>query len=160
MNIKLYKCKSPFNKVNKTNDLSLETIFESVIFFEEDTLSIINPSILLKISNDCEDMAKYNYCYIPKFNRYYWIDNMTAENGLVRINCSCDVLMSFKTDIYASTQYVLRSQLKRSPYLVDNQIPIRSDKAYVQTVFGDNVDKKDCGRIILETTGKGGRVVP
>ena len=58
-----------------------------------------------------------------------------------------------------STQYILRSETKRSPYLVVNQIPMRSDKQYVQDVFGIDVFNKSCPYVILETTGKGGTVV-
>lgn len=159
MDIILYKNKAPNNKVDKSNDLSNSMTIENVRFVDENYLDLKNPSILIKLSDEVSDIAKYNYCRIPKFNRFYYIVTSSTINGLVKIDCASDALMSFSKDIFASTQYVLRNQKYRSPYLVDNQIPMRSDKDIYQTVFGMNVDNKSCGRVILETTGKGGRII-
>ena len=58
--------------------------------------SVINPSFLIETSNP----SQYNYCYIPSFNRYYFItDIISVRNNIWRINCDVDVLMSFKTEI-------------------------------------------------------------
>ena len=68
--------------------------------------------------------------------------------------------MSFKKDILASTQYVLRQQTKNdSPYLPDDMLPIKSTHNYWFKTFGQDVIKKDCARVILATTGKGGHIV-
>ena len=41
-----------------------------------------------------------NYLWIPQFDRYYFIDDITSvTNTLWRIDCSVDVLMSFKKDL-------------------------------------------------------------
>lgn len=157
MNVNLYKTQSPPNKVSKV--LSNKKEFEGVRFIENDTLDILNPSVLINLSTEISDVVKYNYMYIPKMNRYYFIDKISTEGGLIRIDGRCDVLMSHSGDILNSTQYVLRSETLRSPYLADSQIPIRSDKQYHQVVFGNNVDDKTCPYVILETTGKGGTIV-
>lgn len=58
--------------------------------------SIINPSFLLEITNP----SQYNYCFIPVFNRYYFITNMTSvRTNIWRIDCNVDVLMSFQAQI-------------------------------------------------------------
>lgn len=157
MHIILYKTSSPPNKVSKS--LKNKNEVEGVIFFDDGALNITSPKIKLNIVSDASEIASYNYCYIPKFSRYYYINNVSAENGLIIIDLECDVLMSFQSDILNSTQYVLRSETLRSPYLVDNQIPIRSDKSYHQKVFGSDVFNKSCPYVILETIGKGGTVV-
>lgn len=157
MNVILYKTSAPPNKVKKS--LSSKKELEGVIFYDSDSLNLVSPKIRLEYAEDASDLALYNYCYIPKLGRYYFITNMQAEGGLVVVTCQCDVLMSFQSDILKSTQYVLRSETLRSPYLVDNQIPIRSDKYYHQDVFGIDVFNKNCPYVILETTGKGGTVV-
>lgn len=160
MHVKLYKNTAPPNKVDKSSNLSNTKEVEGVRFIEKNTLSILNPSVLLDIANDAEDIAKYNYMSIPKFNRYYFIDSMSAEGGLIRIDGRCDVLMSHKDDIYASKQYIMRQETyNNSPYLDDNMLPIRSDHAYVAKPFGSNVDDRSCGRVIMATTGKGGTVI-
>jgi hypothetical protein len=60
--------------------------------------SVINPSILIEHINP----SLFNYCYIPDFNRYYFITNITSvRTNLWRIDCAVDVLMSFKEQILA-----------------------------------------------------------
>lgn len=158
ISVVLYRTTSPKNKVTKT--LSNAHTFSEVTFSEPDCLNVRNPSILVKLSSDAGDISKYNYAKIGIFNRYYYIDKMTTEGGLVRIDLISDPLMSFKKDIYASTQYVSRSQEKRSPYLSDAKIPVRSDKRQHFKPFGNKVGMTNCPYVILETTGKGGTLVP
>lgn len=61
-----------------------------------DQISIMNPVVLF----DTEDIIKYNYAYIPEFERYYSIDNIVAyRNNLYEVTMTVDVLMSFRRDI-------------------------------------------------------------
>ena len=61
-----------------------------------DESSVINPSFLIQYTNP----SAYNYCYIAEFGRYYFItDIVSVRTNLWRINCTVDVLMSFKTQI-------------------------------------------------------------
>lgn len=163
MDIIVYKNSAPPNKIDKSKSITTVTIngsnkIEDVRFVEENSLDILNPSILVNIGTEVSNCAKFNYIKIPKFNRYYFIDKISTEGGLVRIDCRCDVLFSHMKDILNSTQYVIRSEAERSAYIVDNEVPIRSDKHFIQTVFGNPVDNKACPYVILETTGKGGVV--
>lgn len=58
--------------------------------------SVINPSFIIEHENP----SGFNYCYISDFGRYYFITNITAmRTGIWKIECSVDVLMSFKTQI-------------------------------------------------------------
>lgn len=160
MDVLLYKNSAPPNKVDKSNNLSKKLKIENVRFIEKGTLSVLNPSVLVNITTEISDISKYNYMQIPKFDRYYYIDSIETEGGLIRINGRCDVLMSHKADILASKQYILRQEkYNNSPYLDDNMLPIRSDHNYVAKPFGSYVDDRSCGRVILATTGKGGTVI-
>lgn len=68
--------------------------------------SIISPSIL--VSNN--HVMRYNFCYIPEWQRYYFVRNITStRNGLYLVELQCDVLMSFKNDI-ANFQVVVDKQ--------------------------------------------------
>ena len=158
ISVTLYKTRSPKNQVTKK--LENSHTFNNVVFVESECLNVRNPSILVKLSSDADDMSKYNYARIPIFDRYYYIDKITAEGGLVRIDLISDVLMSFQKDIYASRQYVLRSEQHRSKFLSDAKIPVRSDKRQHFKPFGNNVGMTNCPYVILETTGKGGTLVP
>jgi hypothetical protein len=98
--------------------------------------------------------------YIPKFSRYYFIDSISGEGSMIRIDGRCDVLNSHKKDILASKQYILRQENKNnSPYLDDNMLPISSKHNYKGDVFGRKIADVTCGRVILATTGNGGTII-
>ena len=157
MTVTLYKNSAPPNKVDKKDNLSGTSTFSNVRFTEKGALNILNPSILVEMGDEIGNVAKYNYLYIPKFKRYYFIDNISAEGGLVRIDARCDVLYSHKSDILKSTQYIIRQENKNnSPYLDDNMLPISSEHNFKGIQFGNQVADTSCGRVILATTGKGG----
>lgn len=158
MDVFLYKTTSPPNKVKKT--LNEKTEINDVRFIEDGSLDVLNPSILISYNSDIGTITKFNYLRIPKFDRYYFIDKISTEGGLIRIDGKVDVLMSHKDDILSSKQYIIRQQSKNnSPYLEDNMLPIRSDHNYYAKPFGNYVDDRTCGRIILATTGNGGTVI-
>jgi hypothetical protein len=160
MNIELYKNSAPPNKVNKSSNLSNKREIEAVRFIEKNSLDILNPSVLIQLTDEVRDASKYNYLYIPKFSRYYFIDSISTEGGLIRIDGRCDVLMSHKSDILKSKQYILRQEKNNnSPYLDDNMLPISSKHNYKGDVFGRKVADVTCGRVILATTGNGGTVI-
>lgn len=57
-----------------------------------------------KIVYDYDYVAQFptmiNYCYIPAWNRYYFIEDITCENTYIySITLKCDVLMTFRNDI-------------------------------------------------------------
>lgn len=157
MDVILYSNSAPNNKLDKTSNLSNPYTLEDVKFIERGALDILNPSVLARISTDIGDMIHYNYMYIPKLKRYYYINKISAENGLVRFDGKVDVLMSHKKSINKSKQYILRQQEQYvNPYLQDNLLPIRSDHNYIMKPFGEDVFNKSCGRLLLATTGTGG----
>lgn len=162
MDIALYKNTSAPNVVNKSIKQIGQNI-TNVRFKEDGALDIKNPKLVLNYSTEVSDFAKFNYVRIFKFDRYYYIDDIYTEGGLVVIVCRCDVLMSFKEDILSGTQnpqYILRQQSKYdNPYLQDNLLPVESDHYYKAFPFGNPVGNITGGRVILETTGKGGTVV-
>lgn len=91
MDIVLYVNSSEKQAINKTISSS-ETLTGAL----RDESSVINPSFLIQHLNP----TGYNYCYISEFVRYYFItDIVSVRTNLWRINCTVDVLMSFKTQI-------------------------------------------------------------
>lgn len=68
--------------------------------------SIVNPVIMF----ENEDVMRFNFCYIPEFQRYYFVREIeTFRNNLWIVHMECDVLMSFKNDI-ANCQVVVDKQ--------------------------------------------------
>lgn len=91
MNIILYVTGSERHAIRKTLQSGLE--LTGALRGES---SVINPRFLIEITNP----SQYNYCYIPDFNRYYFITNITSVcTNIWRIDCNVDVLMSFQTQI-------------------------------------------------------------
>lgn len=144
MNITLYVNNSEKNKIGKnlTNDFSLSGTLR-------DATNIINPIILVELN----EISNYNYCYIPNFNRYYFITDITViRTGLYAISLLVDVLESFKTDIknlsviLLNTQNVGSSTYLSSPVFRNN---VKSKTDIINFPNGLN----DSGEFILITAG-------
>lgn len=160
MNIRLYNISDNPNKVKKSASKSGGTLIEDVRFKDADSLNVLNPTLLLNINSDISECIKFNYVYIPKTTRFYYITNISTVGGLIAIDCKVDVLMSWSDDILKSKQFILRNEnLYKNKYLMDSELPITSQHNYICTPFGDNVDDRTCVRVILETAGNGGRVI-
>lgn len=160
MNIRLYNISDNPNKVAKSADKNGGVVVENVRFLDDNSLNVLTPTLLLNINIDLSECIKYNYVYIPKTARFYYITNISTRGGLVYIETRVDVLKSFQSDIERSKQYILRQEEKyKNPYLLDNLLPVTSEHNYLAKPFGAYVDDRTCGRVILETAGTGGRVI-
>lgn len=105
MNIELYKTNSPKNKINKL--LNTATIIHAKLLND---INLQSPILLLQDNNN-SFLTNYNYCYIPYFQRYYFIESMNKNiNGLITIKLSVDVLMSFASDIMNSYANIVESE--------------------------------------------------
>lgn len=86
--------------------------------------SIIDPVLDIYLSGttpaDNPAGLGYNYAYIPTWNRYYFINNWTYNNGIWRAYLHVDVLASYKTEIGALSKYVLRSASNYDTGIMDN----------------------------------------
>ena len=90
----------------------------------KDDCSITNPVITLSGPNP----RQYNYAYISDFGRYYFVNDWVCNhNGLWTAHLSVDVLATYKTEIGASTEYVLRSASDSNEWVKDNLYPTLSD---------------------------------
>lgn len=95
MKITLYTNNSEKNKLEK--NLTNAKEFSGNLREES---SIVNPSILIQIENP----SSFNYAYIPEFKRYYFItDAISVRTNIWRISLHCDVLMSFRNEIKATS---------------------------------------------------------
>lgn len=136
MRIVLYNNKSGKNVVSK-NLVSEHEI--NGVFLKNDT-SIINP-VLILTGFDISQFTDYNYIYIPSFHRYFFIENFVAKTGkIVEISAHVDVLMSYKSDILASTQMIERQQNKANNYIVDNSLPLQANRKISYYNFGEDFD--------------------
>ena len=131
-----------------------------VTFKEDAALDVVHPKVVLNLLDqnwfeEVNDLNGYNYMYIPQLRSWYWLTWYT-ECGLVVFEGERDPLKTFWDDIKKTEQYITRAQRNKNLYIVDNNLPIHSDHNYKIKTFGQEVYKKDCNCVILETVGKGG----
>lgn len=153
MTIKTYRFLGDSRKVDKTLTL-VETYSNAEIVGD---MIIQSPTISLQLDS-FTDVINFNYVYIPELRRYYYVKNSTIrEDGFVQLQCSVDVLKSFKTDILASTQYVERQENKCSYQVPDNCYTIKSNRNLTIKNFGNPIIVPN-DDFILTTFGKKGEI--
>lgn len=121
MDVIFYYNQSDDRQINKTLDTG-ETFSGSL----RDEVSIMNPVVRF----DTDAVLRYNYCYIPEFQRYYAITNVVAyREGLFDVSMDVDVLMSF------------RNHILQLPCVVDKQTDAVNGDEYIDdsSLVTDNV---------------------
>ena len=149
MEIKLYKNLSENNVIGKTL-----TQIKSVEANLKNDVSVINPTLVL---NYTANIFESNYCYIPKFNRYYFIDEIIPITGdRCIVKCRVDVLESFKEDIKSLTVILDKSQsiYKSNKYLDDGSLVVENKD--FNTIYNFPNGFNDEGTFILICAGGGG----
>lgn len=96
----------------------------------KDGSGIMNPTIELNIGAT-SDPSAYNYCQIPNFDRYYYINEWNYSRGLWTASLSVDVLATYKTQIGSTSMYVLRASAASDGAIVDNLYPMKVGCTYV-----------------------------
>lgn len=106
---------------NSTAQPSGGTTFDIVL---KDDCSVISPTIKLATTNP----TAYNYAYISDFGRYYFVSDWTSNNnGLWTAHLTCDVLATYKSQIGAAEEYVLRSASEWDEWIKDTIYPTEAD---------------------------------
>ena len=149
MEIKLYKNLSENNVIGKTL-----TQIKSVEANLKNDVSVINPTFILYYT---DNILQSNYCFIPKFNRYYFIDEIVPITGdRCIVKCRVDVLESFKEDIKSLTVILDKSQsiYKSNKYLDDGSFIVENKD--FNTIHNFPNGFNDEGTFILICAGGGG----
>ena len=133
--ITLYKNNNNNKVVNK--GYKLET-YKAMVGNFRDKVNVLHPTF--QIEND--EVPDCNYCYIADFRRYYYIDTITCiRTGLYELQCSVDVLYTYKDKILSSEQYVSRQENDYNELLVDNMVTF--DSTYDYVISYQNIDELD-----------------
>lgn len=123
--------------------------------------SITSPVITLCASD--QNVCIANYAYIPKFHRYYYIEDVVNIGGhrfdtanqrdlyLWEIHLKCDVLMSHKSDIIDQVAIFKRSQKGFNLYLNDDRIQIDNRPHIYTRVFPNSLTNN--GTYVLLVAG-------
>ena len=110
----------------KRNSTEQPTLTKTVNCILKEGTSLINPTLIF----DRKAIGHtYNYVYIPDFGRYYFVGDPVYDNARIEYPCRCDVLASFKTEIGASSHYILRCASDSNGYIIDTMYPPSSENS-------------------------------
>lgn len=142
-NIQLYQNKSRKITVDKDIEKKGDAISGNLV----NDCDIINPVILLKIDDVSDYMKDVNYMHIPKFGRYYYIDNIISKrNRLVEIHGHVDVLMTYKAELRKNECIIARynkvgSNTLGNTYLQDERMAVYQDSFVSSYNFPKKFDR-------------------
>lgn len=113
MDIQLYKTTSENNRLDK-----ILTDAKTISGNCRDTVSVETPIVTIK-----GYIHDYNYCYIPAFRRYYFIENAVLIGGLTTLTLRVDVLTTYKEKIRLLTALLSKQENgHNNPYYNDGYI--------------------------------------
>lgn len=110
--------------VNKTVDLS------SI------TGELITPCNVMTPTFKLREYYNINYCYIPDFNRFYYVQPPTVVNGYVIYDCNIDVLMTYKDNIKNTVARCIRNENIKDNNIIDPLLPCLDNKQVITLKFG------------------------
>lgn len=131
MRVMFYRNNSDERQVNK----SISQLSSVDCRIKEGT-SMLNPIIEI-MGSSFSAWSSANYMYIDTFNRYYFIDDITASNGgVISVSGRVDVLQSNSNAIRNINCLVLRQQNRYNRYYQDSKLQIRSQKTFIYKKIG------------------------
>ena len=105
-----------------------------------DETSLMNPTFKFNVNGN---PVGYNYCYVPSFERYFFINDWSSSQGFWYASCTCDVLASWKTEIGAGSHYILRSASAYDEYISDMAYATKVKETGVRVVGKVGVTNND-----------------
>ena len=93
-----------------------------------DSVDLINPTFEIEYP----EVPTFNYVFLNMFGRYYFVDSIECvRNGLYRVYCSIDVLMSYNEQLPDLEVYVTRQENNINLEIPDMKLPIQSNVEYI-----------------------------
>lgn len=145
MEIKLYKTSSPRKKLVKdlTDGITLVGTLRA-------QSSVMSPTFTV------QDIAVvgYNYCYIPDFGRWYYINGIDAlRSNLYELSLGIDVLMTYAAEIRNNTAIIDRTESGTTANVyIDNGTFVNTSKLETAT-YNFSGGFNDTPEYILITAG-------
>ena len=145
MTITLYQNESDERVIDKTLTQGLQYTTVSIL----EPSSVTNPRLILASGTDV--LTTYNYLYIDTFDRYYYIEDITMENGYIILTCRVDVLKSFSAEIKVCRCVTNRQENKYNLYLNDEKFSALQYQT--QQILRFNSPFKKASEFVLVTQG-------
>lgn len=132
MLLNIYKNTSANNNIHK-NIVLLKTVDVKI----KSPCDLVHPIFIIR-KDSALPLKVTNYCYVKDLGRYYYIDNITMDNGgIMNLHCTCDVLMSFASQILNRTTLVERQEHKYNNYIADNELKVRQKRVMTTKNIGN-----------------------
>lgn len=148
MKIYLYS----YSKKNKSTRIVTATPAEVDVEIK-DNCTVENPLLLFDF-----EPTSYNYCYIPVWDRYYFIASWKYVVGVWEVSLTEDYLASYRSEILVSTAIIAYAHGTDAD-IVDKRIPVNSkvtaSAITTASLSGLNWLTGGLGSPILSITGKG-----
>lgn len=113
--------------------------------------SIIKPTFIMS-GFAIDEIPSFNYVYFPKMGRWYFVENITILTGKrISIDCSIDVLHTYRKDIKELTPFIARQEKLGNNELPDGQFPLYSKQAVSHHKIKDFPSGHS---IVLTTSGR------
>lgn len=106
-------------EINSTKRLNVSSMLKYDLILKNDC-NVITPALELKRKGN-EFILKegYNWVYIPDFERYYFINNITFANDIIILSLNIDILATAKDYLLKSSAYVNRSYNNIDNFIAD-----------------------------------------
>lgn len=150
MTVILYKCSDDPRTLEKT--LTDQKKKDCKVY---GNCSLQAPTLLLRYDST---ITQHNYMYIAEWNRYYFIDNISVDNGKqMIISASVDVLMTYRDSIKSCNATCIRNEGIGKPTDVpDSSFPIKPSSNYMKltnigTYFSPETEGYDRPHYLLAT---------
>lgn len=75
----------------------------------------------------------WNYLYVPRWSRYYYIDDIVFNEGFLEFHCRQDTLATWKLKIGNATLYALRASNNSDGNIIDTLYPTKTNSTYEYT---------------------------
>lgn len=141
--INLYQNTAEVNRVDKGNYLVGVGTLSGAL---RDECSLTSPVITIELN----DMPSFNYVYIDKFLRWYYVTDITSlRANLWAISLSVDVLMTYKDGIYNCSAFIDRNEEDYDPLIVDNKLPLKQGQTITEYTLNNSVFTDGTGQFLL-----------
>ncbi|UWI20464.1 MAG: major tail protein [Bacteriophage sp.] len=111
------------------------------------TFDVLRPTVTLRK----QPRPTFNYCYIPSFGRYYFVERVSFEgNNAYEISLRVDVLKTYETHIMEATGRVSEAD-NPDPYISTRETVYNRKPNFEKVPFTETGLLNETGGIIMVT---------
>lgn len=131
--INLYRNSAEVNRVDKSDYLLGVGTLSGAL---REECSLVSPVITFR----SDVLPSFNYVYIPIFNRFYFVTDITSVNkNIWRMTLKCDVLMTYKASIFNLQGVIGRQENEFNKDLIDSVLPCTNEKSVEYVEVSNNI---------------------